>query len=595
MSHWVFSLPPAVHLEHLLALVGAFVVAALATRVVRAVAPWFDFVSRPKGDRWSMAPTPMGGGVAMFVALAPGLWLLSPDLLLGATIVHLLGLIDDKRGLSPPVKLVFQTVAACVVVAGPFGGDSVLGPDGTPGLASLPQALAPLGPALIAIPVTIAFYVGVANSTNLLDNMDGSAAGVGAVSAAFIYLLATGGHAPDPLLGAAAATTAGAALGFLTQNFPPAKIFMGDAGSLLLGFTLAGLAVRIPAAASSSDSPVQRLAVMVFVIGAPLFDTALVWVTRKNANRPFLQGGRDHTTHRLMALGLSPRRTLIVIYGVAAVLGGVALAVSRGGVGMAVTASVAAGALLVLLGVFLGDVPVYRTPEGGLVPTQAKNPALLYAVELIVDIAALSACWLAAYAIRFDGEDLAFYLRASALPALPVVIGAKVVVLLLFGLYRGFWRTIRFRDVSTIAQAVLVGSVLVVVVATITTRFENYSRGVFAIDGLLSLGAIVASRSAMRLFRDALGRLMDHTRRAVLLGPEALRDLVTAGASDERLTIVGVIAPDAAASPEAAVATARELTAEVVLVAPPVTETDPLVVALRTAGLEVRRVRAVVE
>jgi FlaA1/EpsC-like NDP-sugar epimerase len=175
-----------------------------------------------------------------------------------------------------------------------------------------------------------------------------------------------------------------------------------------------------------------------------------------------------------------------------------------------------------------------------------------------------------------------------------VVIGAKVLVLLLFGLYRGFWRTIRFRDVSTIAQAVLVGSVLVVVVATITTRFENYSRGVFAIDGLLSLGAVVASRSAMRLFRDTLGRLMDHTRRAVLVGPEALRDLVTAGAGDERLTLVGVIAP-AATAPEAAVAAARELTAEVALVVPPIEDTDPVVVALRTAGLDVRRVRAVVD
>jgi UDP-GlcNAc:undecaprenyl-phosphate GlcNAc-1-phosphate transferase len=583
-----------VHLEHLLALVVAIVGAALATRVVRAVAPLVDFVSRPKGERWSMAPTPLGGGVALFVAIAPGLWWLSPDLLLGATIVHLLGLVDDKVGLSPPVKLVFQTVAACVVVAAPFGAGAVLAPDATPGLASLPQALAPLGPALLAIPLTIAFYVGVANSTNLLDNMDGSAAGVAAVSAGFIYLLATGGDGPDPTLGLGAAITAGAALGFLTQNFPPARIFMGDAGSLLLGFTLAGLAVRIPAAAAASDSPVQRLAVMVFVIGAPLFDTALVWVTRRNANRPFLQGGRDHTTHRLMALGLSPRRTLIVIYGVAAVLGGVALAVSRGGVGVAVGASVAGGVLLVLLGVFLGDVPVYRTAEGSLVPTQARSPALLYAVELIVDIAALSACWLAAYAIRFDGEDLAFYLRASAVPALPVVIGAKVLVLLLFGLYRGFWRTIRFRDVSTIAQAVLVGSVLVVVVATITTRFENYSRGVFAIDGLLSLGAVVASRSAMRLFRDTLGRLMDHTRRAVLVGPEALRDLVTAGAGDERLTLVGVIAP-AATAPEAAVAAARELTAEVALVVPPIEDTDPVVVALRTAGLDVRRVRAVVD
>lgn len=587
---WVLSLPADVHLEHLLALVGAVVAAALATRLVRAIAPRVDLVSRPKGERWSQAPTPLGGGVALMVVLAPGLWLLSPDLLVGALIVHALGLVDDKRNLSPPVKLVFQTVAACLVVAAPLGGGGLLGPGATPGLAGLPQALVPLGPVFVAIPVTIAFYVGVANSVNLLDNMDGSAAGVTAVSAAFIYLLATGGDAAEAPLGIAAAVTAGAALGFLTQNFPPARIFMGDAGSLLLGFVLAGLALRLPP--EPGAAPAQRLAVMAFVIGAPLFDTALVWVTRTNARRPFLLGGRDHTTHRLMALGLSPRRTLLVVYGVAAALGGVALAVDRGGAGLAVVASVAGGVVLVLLGVFLGQVPVYRTAEGALAPTQARHPALLYAFELAVDVAALSACWLGAYAIRFDGEDLAFYLRASALPALPVVIAAKVSVLLLLGLYRGFWRTVRFADVARIAQAVLLGSVLVVVVATLLTRFENYSRGVFAIDGLLSLVAIVASRSALRLFRGALARLMDHTRPAVLVGPDGLRALAEEAAAAERLVIAAVVAPT---GPEEVVAAARAHGAQVALVAPPLGDDDPQVAALRAAGVEVRRLRAVLE
>jgi UDP-GlcNAc:undecaprenyl-phosphate GlcNAc-1-phosphate transferase len=585
---WVLSLPPGVHLAHLLALAAALVGSAVATWIVRGVAPRLDFVSRPKGERWSTAPVPMGGGVAMFVAMAPGLWLLSPDLLLGATIVHLLGLIDDRRNLSPQVKLVFQTVAACVVVAAPLA--HLLPPGASSGPAAASMALVPLGPPLLAIPATIVFYVFVANSTNLLDNMDGSAAGVSAVAAIFIYLVATGGASPDPALGLATAIVAGAALGFLLHNFPPARIFMGDAGSLLLGFVVAGLAVRLPRPADAG--PAQALATTVFVVGAPLFDTGLVWVTRRNARRPFLQGGRDHTTHRLMALGLSPRRTLGVVYGVAAVLGGVSLAVARGGVGLAVAASVAAGVLCVLLGVFLGDVPVYRTAEGGLVPVQARNPAVLYAVELAVDVAALSACWLGAYALRFDGEDLAFYLQASALPALPFVIGAKVLMLLLFDLYRGFWRTIRFADVLAIAQAIVLGSVLVVVVATLTTRFENYSRGVFAIDALLSLLAVTGSRSALRAFRDVLERLMDHTRRAVIIGAAGVQELVAREAAALRFEVVGSVEPGA---PGAVVERARELGAEVVLLAAPAGEQDPLVQALRLANLEVRRVRAVIE
>ena len=175
---WLPGLPPGAASEHLLALLGALLVAALATWMMRAIAPRIDFVSRPRGERLNMAPTPMGGGVALFLAIAPALWLLSPDLLVGALVIHALGLVDDRRGLSPQVKLVGQAVAACLVVAAPLSADGgVLGGllraaahGGAATLDDLPAAtrgLIPLGPLYVSVPLTIAFYVGVSNSLNL--------------------------------------------------------------------------------------------------------------------------------------------------------------------------------------------------------------------------------------------------------------------------------------------------------------------------------------------------------------------------------------------------------------------------------------------
>lgn len=580
------TLPPAAHLLHLAAFLAAVLVAFLATRAVRSIAPRLDFVSRPKGERWSTAPTPMGGGVALAVVLLPALWLLSPDLALGALAVHLLGLWDDKRTLRPLPKLGGQLVAAALVMAAPLARLGI----GQAGLGDPALALLPLGSPALAVPLTALFYVCVANSVNLLDNMDGSAAGVSGVSAIFIYLLATGGRVPDAGLGLTAALIAGATIGYLVHNFPPARIFMGDAGSLLLGFTLAGLAIRLPAP-EAEGGLAARLAMTAFVLGAPLFDTALVWVTRRNARRPFLQGGRDHSTHRLMALGLSPRRTLAVLYGVAAALGGVSLAVARGGVGTAVLCAVAGGVVFVLLGVFLGEVPVYRSAEGAPLSPRFRSAPLVYGVELAVDVAILTACWIGAYALRFEDQHLGFYLRASALPALPVVLGAKVSLLLAFGLYRGLWRTIGLRDLVAIGWAMGLGSTIVVLVTTLVFRFENFSRGVVLIDLVLAFVGVAAARAGQRLLRHALERLVDHPRRAALLGPDGLRELVAAGLeAQHRYELVGVIAPGPA---EQVLAAAREQKVETLLVAVPLTEAEAL--ALQHGGLEVRRVRVSLE
>lgn len=578
------DLPSGAHPLHLGAFVGAALAGAVLTRVVMAVSTKIDFVSRPKGERWSTRPVPMGGGVAIYGVLVVGLALCSWDLALAATLIFLLGLIDDRRELPPKAKLLVQFVAAGWVVWGPLD----------PG----PAPLLIGGSAWLAVPITVGWYVGMCNSVNLLDNMDGSAAGVSLVAALFLYALAASTGSTPPAVILAAAICASAALGFLVWNFPPARVFMGDAGSLVLGFGLAGLAVQITSAGTGG---IRQLAVAAFVLGIPLFDTALVWVSRRAAKRPFLQGGRDHTTHRLVALGLSPRRTVLVVYGVAATLGGFGFAVAQGSVSTAVVTAVIAGSLAILVGVFLGDVSVYRDASGEAVVNRPRHPALLYTIELLVDVGLLSACWLLAYVIRFGGvvlpeggEALPYYLRASALPGLPFVIGFKVAALLLFRLYRGFWRTIHFADVFRLAQALLLGSAMVVLAATLLSRFADYSRGVIAIDFLLSLIAVVASRSFLRFLRDAFAKLSGRRVRALLLGDEGLLPLLELSLADQgRFELLGALAPGS--SPEALVAAARERGADLILLGRPWEPDDDLIKALLGAGFQLRQLGVVLE
>lgn len=295
------------HLPDLAPVACAFGLAVMLTPGVRWLARRWGAVAQPRPDRWHKKPTALLGGVAIFLAVAVTQLAVGPSVsngmgwMIGAAFMFLVGLTDDLRRIRPYQKLTAQLLAAGIVMV-----------DG--------QSLSSTGSPVFDGLVTVLWLVGVTNALNLIDNVDGLAAGVAAISAGFFaaYFL----RHRDTNEAIRLAAFAAALLGFLIYNFNPASIFMGDGGSQFIGFYLATTALQT---GSSSDNWLVNVFVLVLFLAVPIFDTSFVTITRLRERRPISQGGRDHTSHRLIALGLSERTTVCVMYVVAIFAGYVGL------------------------------------------------------------------------------------------------------------------------------------------------------------------------------------------------------------------------------------------------------------------------------
>src|SRR5437763_2614323 len=278
------------------------------TPLVRAAARRYGVVARPKADRWHRRPTAMLGGVGVYVAVALTYLLLIPHtrqgwVVMGAsTALFAVGLVDDFLHIKPYQKLIGQVMGASAVVY--FG------------------LLLPWGwGASVGLVVTIFWLIGITNAINLLDNMDGLASGISAIAAVFIAAsFAANGQMVEA---ATLAAFAAALLGFLCYNTNPASIFMGDCGSMFVGFFLASSAL-LSSAGDRGRSFIVVIAVPVLILFIPIFDTTLVTVVRKPSGRAAAQGRRDQASHGLVGLGLSARRAVSVVCALAAASGRVA-------------------------------------------------------------------------------------------------------------------------------------------------------------------------------------------------------------------------------------------------------------------------------
>ena len=280
---------------------GALILAIGGTPLARRIAPRLGMIDKPSARKVHTLPMPRMGGAAIVIASLAAVLVFRDriefqqlvGILLGGAFVSLLGALDDRWGLSPWIKLAGQFFAAGILIA--TGLTVHLLPDALDGLNLLLTAL---------------WVVGITNAFNLLDNMDGLSGGVAAVAAAFFTLLAA--LSDQSYVGALSAAVFGATLGFLIYNFNPASIFMGDSGSLFIGFVLAaiGIKLRFP----DNVTFVTWMA-PVLVLGVPLFDTTLVVVSRlRRGLNPLTTPGKDHTSHRLVAAGFSTREAVLLHY-----------------------------------------------------------------------------------------------------------------------------------------------------------------------------------------------------------------------------------------------------------------------------------------
>jgi UDP-GlcNAc:undecaprenyl-phosphate GlcNAc-1-phosphate transferase len=312
----------------------SFAAALAITPVAARVARRYDIQDRPAPNKFHQRPTPYLGGAAVLLGLLVGPTVVGGwqgqlvAVAGGAVAMFALGLVDDVRTVRPGTKVAVQAAAALGLwVAGVRGG---------------------LFGNLADLPFTIVWVVAVTNALNLLDNMDGVLSGVAAISAfAFFAIAAAEGHY---LVASLALAVAASSLGFLRYNFPPARIFLGDAGSLTLGFLLAAIGLKLDLVGPSG---LARCAIPVLILGVPLFDTGLVVIARVLGRRPILLGSLDHTSHRLAALGLPVGRVAWTAY--AAQVGSIAVALwmitasTASVVAMAIVATTAASCVGIAL------------------------------------------------------------------------------------------------------------------------------------------------------------------------------------------------------------------------------------------------------
>jgi UDP-GlcNAc:undecaprenyl-phosphate GlcNAc-1-phosphate transferase len=477
------------------------VLAAIAALPAAAAAIWLllhtplaaRLGAAPREDRWHERTTPVLGGIGIFAGILTGFWVAvavgaapaSRELeaiLGGCAILFVAGLLDDLFSLGPILKLAAQIAAALLVI---FNGLTISGLISNDFLAGV---------------VALVWLVGMTNAFNLLDNMDGLAATLAGIAAIFFAIDALEVHKSHAVL-ALSLALALACAGFLPFNLrygKSAAVFMGDSGSQVLGFLLAALGLT--ASWKVAGTTVATLLLPILILAVPILDTTLVTVVRLLDGRPVYQGGRDHTSHRLVYHGLSEKRAVVLLAVISAALGTTSLFYSvLDNAWVTLIGVLLTFALLVQFASVLSDVE--RSPglvaDRGWLRTFVANPRRL--VESLVDFALITASFALAYYLRLQGSGVSYQRHIFAV-SIAVVVAARYLAFIPFGLYRGVWRYAGARDAASIVAAVVVSEVVAYLILDATQTWGPFPRSVFIIDALICTVLIGASRFWERAF-----------------------------------------------------------------------------------------------
>jgi UDP-GlcNAc:undecaprenyl-phosphate GlcNAc-1-phosphate transferase len=474
-------------------------------------------VAVPTGERWHEETTPTYGGVGIFAgfvagvlaALAVGAVEWSGELggiLAGVTVLFVAGLVDDLRHLSPLAKLAAQVAAAVIVLASGLGVELV-------------------GNDVLAWGIGLLWLVGITNAFNLLDNMDGLAATLAAIACAYFAIDAVTEHENETVLVLSLALGVACA-GFLPFNLRPgrsAHVFMGDSGSQVLGFGLASLALASSWTVAGTTTATILLPLLILAI--PILDTTLVTLKRLAERRPVTQGGRDHTSHRLVYYGLSEAKAVLLLALVAAAIGATALAYNVLDNGRLTAVGVLLTfVLLVQFGSFLSDLEersrsgVTEGPEPSLWRALVFEPRRL--VEVVVDFLVICGSFLAAYLLVVGGTGTE-YERSVFLSALPILLATRYVFFVALGVYRRVWRFATARDVLAIAAGCVASAIVAYAVLVALRPIGSFPAvEIFVVDAVLATLLVGASRLTLRLLPELQGHRL-HRRRVLVVGAGA--------------------------------------------------------------------------
>lgn len=467
----------------------------------------YEYLDYPQKDRWHDRPVAKLGGLAVFAALfLPSLLffgssisfqsiLLNPKipevgLLISMTLIFLLGLMDDIYNLKPQTKFIGQIVVTAIVI---FFGVRMI-----------------LLPYLIAIPLTFLWIIGITNAFNLIDNMDGLSAGTALISSVVLFLFSFINN--DFYFATLGLIMAGAAMGFLVFNFHPASIFMGDSGSMTIGFFLA--CITLMGTWQHASGLLITMLVPAIVLAVPIFDTAFVSLVRTLNGRSVSVGGKDHASHRLVALGLSERNAVFVLFVISIVFGGMAIIGAWFNMFLALVVILLAVIMLFFFGVFLGQVKIYEyIGEGDEKYNTSGNMIFLKSffnnkkrvAEVLIDLLLICVAYMSAYLLRYGGEISSENLELIK-DSLPIIIAIKFFYFYLFNLYKSEWAYAGLENSIAIFKAVTLSTLTIMAGLIFATRFAGYSRTVFIIDWLLTFILLLGSKFSLRIFKEHIFR-----------------------------------------------------------------------------------------
>lgn len=472
---------------------AAFAIGIPLTWFCIRISTRIGFTAKPTKDRWHQAPTPLLGGLGIFlatqiplVALLPVLSTISIPLIfvIPPTILFTAGLFDDIKPLNAPIKLFLQLFSAVLFI---FVGDYQI--------QFFPWPVA-------NILLTLFWLVGITNAINLLDNMDGLAGGIAFIAACFMVLFT--GISGDQILMYIALALAGSLLAFLVFNYPPAKIFMGDSGSLFLGFTLAMLAV---ARRTTASNVLAVLGVPVLVFLLPILDTSFVTLTRLIRGQSPVQGGRDHTSHRLVSFGIREQHVIWILYLSAVLSGLIGYVLEKFNYALSLWLVPVFLIAMMLVAVYLGKIKVEQggttSPEkvyGWIPKFVSSQRVFVILLDLILfGISYYLALWVS------HGFDMT---KASAeyfFSTWQFAILCGYIFTATLEIYRINWNYLGFLDAARIFFASLAASLGTFLLCSIFTPETGMPIGVFGLFSLFLFLSLLGSRASF-LFLEALLR-----------------------------------------------------------------------------------------